>query len=73
MIWFTLLEALAVGAKKYTLKGENVKKKSIRIGKTVIKIIIWGGEWSVLQLKIPLQHRRKMKSVTMKPMIYLPK
>ena len=37
---FTLLETIAVDAKKYTLKGENVKK-CITIGITVLKIVIW--------------------------------
>ena len=34
---FTLLEALAVDAKQYTLKGEHVKK-CIRMGIAVLKL-----------------------------------
>ena len=40
---FTLLEALAVGAKWYNLKGDNVKK-CIRIEITVLQIVIWGSK-----------------------------
>ena len=46
-VYFTLLKALSMGAKQYTLKGENVKK-FIRMVITVFKIVIWGGKSSVL-------------------------
>lgn len=42
-----MLEALALGAKWYTWKGENVKM-FIRMGITVSQIVICGGELSVL-------------------------
>ena len=48
---FTLLEALAVDAKKYSLKGENVKK-CIRLGITALKIVIWGSKLLVLWSQI---------------------
>ena len=44
---FTLLKALALGAKKYALKGENVKK-CIRMGIPTLKIVISGGKLLVL-------------------------
>ena len=37
---FTLVGALAIGAKKYTLKCENMKK-CIRMEITVLNIVIW--------------------------------
>ena len=45
----TLLEALAVGTKQYTLKSENVKK-CIRMGITILRIVICGGKLSFLWL-----------------------
>ena len=47
---FTLLEALAIDAKKYTLKGENVKRCT-RMGITVLKIVLRGVQ-SFLWLQI---------------------
>ena len=72
---FTLLISLAMGAKYYALKDENVKK-CIRMGITVLKMSFGEGKSSVLWLQIAfygdaLARRRKMKFPTIKPMIYL--
>ena len=54
-----------MGAKYHTLNGETVKK-CIRIGKTIVKVVICGGKSSVSRSKIafeaPLVRRRKNKS-----------
>ena len=48
---FTLLKKLVLGARQYTMKDENVKK-CIRMGITMLEIVIWRGKLSVLWLQI---------------------
>lgn len=70
-----LLRPLAMGAKWYTLKGENVKK-CIRVGTAVFKKFIWGGKLSLLWLQIAFYCSAncwKTKFTIIKLMISLPK
>ena len=52
MSGFTLLAALAVGAKLWSFKGK-MKKSALEMGITVLKTVIWGDKSSVLWSQIP--------------------
>ena len=70
MSGFTLLKALGMGAKYYTLKGENVKKR-IRMGITILEIIIWGGKslflWSQIAEASPSNYFSDHKTNDLSP------